>query len=282
MEEDGNAVLVVELIKEKLKICGMYRKPDSNMDKFLMDFDALLDKYRNMIIMGDFNINLLNTSSLISSKYNNIINTSGFFVLNNISTEYVTRLGYQQGEGSIIDHVITDIFEGKHSLVIKDAYFTDHKYLLLSSDIHLKKDSFTATKTIIDYSKIGEGALLNIIENCNDFSKYIFETIQVINENKVSFPVSTKRFKRRKPWMTSEVIELIKLRDKYFTSSRKQRTNQYNLMQFKYYRNKVDYLCKISKKQYYSEQLSKNIHSSSRMWKTINEVVFGRNSSKFE
>lgn len=112
-EADGNAVLVLALIKENVKVCGIYRKPDSNLKDFLAYYDDLLGKMKNMIVMSDFNLNLLNKTNISCSTYNSLVNANGYLTLNKISDEFMTRIS-ARSNGSIIDHVTTDIFHLKY------------------------------------------------------------------------------------------------------------------------------------------------------------------------
>ena len=61
----------------------IYRHPNSNLNSFLENFDLTLHKINESkcqsIIMGDFNINLLNETPFVSD-YKNTIARNAFFL----------------------------------------------------------------------------------------------------------------------------------------------------------------------------------------------------------
>lgn len=79
-------ILIVQLSQLKINICGVY-KNESNCDNdlFLNNLNFVLYKFKNCLVFGDFNLNLLDTANNNVSTYNNVIDTNGFIFLNKIS-----------------------------------------------------------------------------------------------------------------------------------------------------------------------------------------------------
>ena len=46
------------------------------------------------------------------------------------------------------------------------------------------------------------------------------------------------------------------------------------------YRNRVNYLIKINKQNYYTDKFANNIDNPKKFWQITNEILFNQNSSK--
>ena len=112
-------------------ICyGIYKAPQSDINKFLFTLNNLLNTNKKPLIVRDFNLNLYNQFSDNNvSKYIDIVLSNGFTIINNIDNIWYTRQG--NAINTIIDHVITNIFKPKINMVwndknISDPYNTQH------------------------------------------------------------------------------------------------------------------------------------------------------------
>jgi hypothetical protein len=86
-------LLVVSLTKLKMNVCVCYRPPNSeNLTPFFNLLEPVLSKYRNLIFLGDININLIDITSTTSISYQNIIASHGYNFLNKITSSMATRV----------------------------------------------------------------------------------------------------------------------------------------------------------------------------------------------
>ena len=85
--------------------------------------------------------------------------------------------------------------------------------------------------------------------------------------------------KHRSPWMTKCVLKSIKKKNKlykkYLSDSSKINENAY-----KKYKNKLNHVIRLSKKNYYEQELIKYKHDSKMMWKTLNEIINRKTKKK--
>jgi len=84
--------LTLRLLDFDLYLCGVYRPPTypfSVENDFLELFDDILN-LRNLIILGDFNIDLLRDSPF-RNNYQNLLTANDFYTLNKINGSYATR-----------------------------------------------------------------------------------------------------------------------------------------------------------------------------------------------
>ncbi len=93
---------------------------------FIHFLDRILESNKNFILMGEINLDLLNTSDAFVNQYSSIININDYSILNKCTPQYCTRTS------RILDHAVTNIAD-KFScdLKIGESHISDHKYLLL-------------------------------------------------------------------------------------------------------------------------------------------------------
>ena len=85
-------------------------------------------------------------------------------------------------------------------------------------------------------------------------------------------PFKTIRIKQRtQPWMSTEMIKLINLRDTYLRQFRKSK-NQSDYELFIYHRNQVKYKKEKDKSQYYINVVNENKNRPKKLWPILKEV----------
>lgn len=88
---NGNHYFLIHVDNFSLDIGTVYRKPESaNLNDFLDNYSTKLHKIKRGIIFGDYNINLL-CSERSSIMYNEILQETGFRVINKVDKSYSTR-----------------------------------------------------------------------------------------------------------------------------------------------------------------------------------------------
>jgi exonuclease III len=60
--ENAN-ILLVKLKYLNTHIAGSYKPPDTNLNVFLPRLDGIVEKYQNLFIFGDLNVNILDESN---------------------------------------------------------------------------------------------------------------------------------------------------------------------------------------------------------------------------
>ena len=67
------------LIICQLKICGVHRPPSKPMHDFLNFINQLLESNNSkMVLLGDFNVNVLDTNTPVVHQYENLFLSYGF------------------------------------------------------------------------------------------------------------------------------------------------------------------------------------------------------------
>lgn len=271
--------------KNKNVICGViYRHPSSNLDAFIDKFLSVVDKAskenKYCILMGDFNINLLNYES--NNNTNEFINglNSLFFQPHIIQPTRIT-----DHSSTLIDNIFLNSAE--HFTVSGNILYdiTDHlpNFLIINKFSNLPKQ-FKFSKR--DYSCFNESNLLadvqtlsweEVFSNCSDVSD-MFQSLYSNISRIVDKHVPLKHLSRReikfthKPWISQGIKTSIKVKNSLFKSFTRTKKDYYYI-KFKYYRNKLNHLIKLSKKQYYQTYFSSNINRSKEIWKGIKQLV---------
>lgn len=193
-ENDQN-YLVVKILNPNINIISTYRPPNTDIKKYINSLENILNLYQNSILIGDINLDLLNRESSNIQTYINSIQTSGFCILNKIDKHFATRV--TDKTKTIIDHIITDLFNFKFKISLNDLSFSDHKFFLISL-INIKNQNkninHNIQKKILNYDQINIQELkhnLSTVEN--------FETlIKKIQDKSIQNYIKIKNLKSEK------------------------------------------------------------------------------------
>jgi hypothetical protein len=153
INNDDHEFLIVELTKHKMKFGVTYRRPSSNIEGYVTKLDRILGKFKNIVLAGDTNINILDSSSQ-TTLLNNVLVFNGFKMINNTDYKYFTHKSHS-GSINTIDHMFTDITLIETCLAVGDSDLSDHKILLLGFRIKDKTVDIKEKHTIkVNYSII--------------------------------------------------------------------------------------------------------------------------------
>ena len=217
-----NLSIKINICNKPVLLCAIYRPPNLKKNNFLVEFNEYLRNFENteIIIVGDFNINVDDSRNSFVKKYLYCITCIGY---KNIVNDY-RRIDIDNQSRTIIDHVLvkTRSFEVKNNII--ECTISDHYAINILASI---KDNTVERKSKNTYTtKINERLLseklnsvnwINVIRtNCvntamNNFCK-TYNSILDSSKNASNLTLT----KRRNPWMTTELISKCKKRDTLF------------------------------------------------------------------
>ena len=122
----------------------------------------------------------------------------------------------------------------------------------------------------------------NVHDSFNDFYNKLEGSV---NRHAPLKKLSLKEIKlKNKPWLSDNILKLIKIRNKVFARKKRQPNNEsckrlYNLL-----RNRVNRELKKSKKQYYAEYFATNVNNIKKtdgIWKIVNIKQTSAKTSQF-
>ena len=99
------------------------------------------------------------------------------------------------------------------------------------------------------------------------FSSFYSKYNKVINKHVLIKQISRRQLKRlSKPWITQGIRALIKTKNKLFASGDDQ-------TKYKFHRNKINHLIRISKRGYFHDYFEKILQNMKKTWEALNNLL---------
>lgn len=274
-------VLEVSKLETFFKVCVVYRPPDLSTTLFCDEFSKLLDKLnasKNLVLAGDFNLDVLNTSKQGVNDYLDLI--SGFG-LDNVIVD-VTREEYLGNKITVscIDHILvrmTDltIFGGVIRKKIADHYFT--ACVAFTENEAAEEQSQNKESVIIDSKKVD-----NLIAQydwnsllCLDHL-ILYDTMVDVFRNIYDVSKVTIQLQRRRPgnvWINKEIMELCYIKEKLWIRCKQNPRNTLLKSEFRSMRNRVNAKIRLAKRNHYVTQLGNKTGNPKQTWNLVNQLI---------
>ena len=277
----------LNLAKNKQIILGViYRHPRQNIDGFVREVSNCLDKLNKLkktyYICGDINIDFLNynKSNEIKQYYDSLCSYGCMSLLN-----CPTRV--TDSSSTLIDHLYSNDMHHNINCKILIHDISDHFPFIFSVNANSPSNNVEMLRKrnmkLFKYEDFLQDLSLafdrSVIENEHTnihvaFKSFV-DTLHNTLDKHAPLRNLTRREKklRRKPWITQPILEIIKVKNELYALKIKSPENKSIQAQYKNCRNKLTHLKEISKKKYYQEMIVNNMHNSSKIWKTINDIV---------
>jgi len=284
--------------ENSIVIANIYRPPRTdvtNFTEFNNDFSNLLSalrRYPNVVIAGDFNINLLKYEEKPSfTDYLDNIRSLGYTP----SITLPTRIS--SSSCTLIDNLfikITPQTQNTTSGVILTS-FSDHFACFTTTNINtnfkkppryieIRSESDHSVRLIrhdIERAQIMNNLNTNPTGDPNTNYNILHNNLQSIINKHIT--VTTIRFKKHRhkhePWITHGIIKSIKTKDKLLCELRK--TNKiHSTILYDFLANKLKHFTQVLKKvirtakrMYFTNYFEANKSNMKKTWSKINEVI---------
>lgn len=139
--------LVVEIPTINFSVAVSYNRPKGKTAEFMENLELLCLDKPNCVLMGDFNLDQLDT--LKHAKLNDLLETHGFGLLNLIHPDAYTRLPSK----TILDLVATNMLDRQFDISINHCAKSDHGILYTFVGRLVKHSPVTCVKEKFDLSK---------------------------------------------------------------------------------------------------------------------------------
>lgn len=214
-----------------INVC--YNPPNMNSARCEHFFDVLDNslsklKNKNSIIVGDFNINLLDQNKTVDN-YKSVLNSNNFFICDeNTPTREIS--------GSVLDHVIVNNFN--QSVVVNhfNCGISDHNIMVcefykknnnnISNDVI---NDYTVKKSI-NYKKFiksldSDKITFNLDDSFNNKCEKFLQDIQLKISNATTSKTirSSKKNIVLKPWIDEPLQQIIKKKHFWYMKLKKER-----------------------------------------------------------
>ena len=279
-----------------LLVGNIYRHPSMDAKKFFNKLKKLLHNIslenKRLILLGDFNFNLLNASTDSHViKFVDIL--SSYLLLPNINIP--TRL--TNTSKTLIDNIFCNFSDPNSISGNIISSISDHlPQFLLTPDIKANSkpineysyrdwSKFNREQFLLDYFEIDWNKTLKLHkQNVNTSFGFFITTINNLIDNHLPTKICKKKkyFDKLKPWITPGIIKSMAIRDKLYGTYLhcKNPTKKLSFEnRYKFYRNSIVNLCRASKNCYYSNFFNTNINNSKKIWSKINSLINNKSKS---
>lgn len=266
---DANNVII--RLGQHTVIMAIYRSPSfQDTTNFLCSLDNILTKlssFKNIIVVGDININIANSHDEKACKYLDLLAFHGLLPGHSI----LTRVD------SCLDHIMLKTCSPAVTMVV-DSVITDHHPVLLA--LSTKKSSNSKSKRInINYSKLASEIsnidFTSLFESSDpDFAaSYLINILkQCINSSSKLISISCRR-RPLKPWITPGLVRCMQNRDNMHKSLKLNPNNESLKITYIRYRNYLCNLIKKLKRQHDKEEIRKAGSNSKKLWEAIRRAT---------
>lgn len=258
--------LWVEITFENKKnvICGILYRQHNSPERFQVYFDESIEKFtysrKDIVIMGDFNIDLLKCES---SNYSHDFLSSLQSCYLTPAIDKPTRV--RSTSATLIDNIFINnpdkvVACGNLISDIRDHFSQFCILKSMKDKIRVKKSKmrdfsrFSSDRLYADLSSVNWNALFsNESSDVNKvFSSFYNKFNKLVNKHAPMKTISNRKAKQfSKPWITKGLRKSIRVKNKLYALD--------DRVKYKMYRNRICTLTRISKQQYYTKFFNDNL-----------------------
>lgn len=280
------AIIKTALINIVYYVITIYHSPSGNTSQFLdwleNYFEDMWDKNFEVIIVGDFNINMLDKQNRHTKRLDNFLNS---FSLQQV-VQQPTRITPRGA--TLIDLVIINNYNNKITAGIYDkTKITDHEIVRINFEKNKNIQPFITSVIKRDFSKAKLDQIKIALIECEwgyDSSDInvlydIFET-NIIKLLDKYCPKRCIKFKpKSSPWIDINIQNLCKERNKAYTNF-KLTKNEEDWKIYKNKRNQVVATIRKQKIKFYENSIDRNKGNSKKMWQTLKNLISTKKADK--
>lgn len=263
-------------------ILGIYRSPSfSNASDFITSLNNHLEKNinqcANVLILGDININLIESSNEKHQERTNRMNYLNMMSLHGLlaSHNLPTRMD------SCLDHVFLKLDRKYNTTLtaVLNTTITDHCFILLAITNTYQQNTSPKYKTIVNYEGAYKSLInvdvsfFNIFEDPDTYAFALIEMIRttiLANTKKV---IVTNNKRTIKPWMTIGALRCLRLRNSIYTKVKSNPHDKILIITYRRYRTFCGNLIKKLKLKYNQNKIKASSKNPRALWSTINEIT---------
>jgi hypothetical protein len=268
-------------MKENITLIAIYRSPSLSVDLFVEDLSLCLEELKNkknIILTGDININLDQSTNLVN-EYCGLLHMNGL-------KSYINKPTRVQNDSvSTLDHIFhkdeTSNYEDVVGVIFNTS-ITDHfatgLFLGISDHIPVSKN-YRESIEKIDYSKLITNLqaeswqdILDSNNLVNLAPKFINKLNNHIKNSKIDIKLNHSQ-KPLKNWISASLVSSIRTRDKMYKKLTKQPHNLDLKLIYTRYRNVLRNLIKQAKQNYFRNKILQSKTNNKKLWNCIDELL---------
>ena len=265
--------LEIFLTNSKSFLVGnIYRHPNETIswnEQFENYLEKVLECEKEVYLLGDFNRDLMQDN--IKQSWLEYMETFGLFQFIKVPTRVTDQ------SATLIDHVYSNTHTNILMTTVPQVGLSDHFPIFISRKTNgsysLKNTHYTISYR--SFKNFDENKFINDLQSTPWDVIKIFDDVNDIVETWSTLfcdivdkhlPLRKHRVKRKQQpkWLTANIIDAFKTRDRFKSVNSEE--------QYKIWRNKVNKMIKVSKKQQYSEIINENDKNPASVWKLFKEL----------
>jgi len=272
------------LDKDVFTFLCFYRLHSHPVDTFLVELTDLLNrvKCKNLLLLGDFNIDLLADCDLVD-KYLTILANNGVYSLLNEPT--------RPESGTCLDHILARFKNPEilYNCLNMDLELSDHCMtgFILPITAPLTKPNSKKTFSKIDYTKLNELLLsehwydvYNAADVDTAYSLFLRKLKHYINASTVVIPLKNTGDQKLKPWITTDLLKKIKLKNKLKAKSLKHPQNSSLKTRLKKLLKSIKSDIPTARENFYKNKFHNCNGDIKKEWQLLNDITNNSSRSK--
>lgn len=280
-------------------LCNIYRAPkrdNNSIQLFLDEFTPILSsfckKYKNIVVCGDFNLDLIKVN-----RSEKIAEFLQLMLSNGLCPKITLPTRFAKYSASLLDHIYIknegNFIDSKTKSGILHSTISDHCgcFSFLSSSktkqnhmstIEIQKTDELSMRKVLDDMQVRD--LMSRVNR--DIFSDPNETYAVIEQNlkesiATNLPTKTVKFNKYKHkktgWITFGLLRSLHTRDNLYRrwKSKPPSSQLYEALKkrFQNYAAEVDKLIRLAKLDFYQKEFNKFTGDIRKTWKTINTIL---------
>lgn len=186
-----------------------------------------------------------------------------------IHPDFATRV--TKNSATIIDHIVSNLMGTEYESFVDETDLSDHKFIFTS--LKFKSSSRTRkTETriiVIDYNSLDKEIFWNNVNSIHSFDELIENLNDIVKRNRKV--ISLKPQTNKQPWVTAELIQLIRERTRFFKYKKKCCDDSYIQRKYKLLKKSVQEMNKKLKNEYFDTKLEENLVNPKKYWYFLKE-----------
>lgn len=264
---------LVTTIGSDSAIISIYRPPSyRQINNFISSLDLILEKlkrFKNIVVLGDMNINIVeNEQDNRANDYLDMLTSHGLLPSHKLPTR----------GSNCLDHCIVKT-NLPNMTIVCDSSITDHSSVMISlSKLTVQKNNSPKTYKKIDYqsalAELDQIDWVSMLQG-SDVNEVTNVFLYLVNRTLKKFTkilTVSHRKRNMKPWVTPGVIRCLRNRDKLHQTLKKDPDNIITRITYKRYRNTCNRMLNNLKRDYQRSLIKQNQRNLKKQWAIVKQI----------
>lgn len=255
----------------------IYRSPSSSVKNFCEALQNVMHtlalNHANVVIMGDFNINLLDLSSPSSLNYSGVYQSFGYECLISIPTRCINN------GSTLIDHALSNLSVAPDAGVLK-VDISDHYPIFVRFNCHATPTSIFFIRQLLDRESFIHDVMSTDWSSliCLDDPQMAYTEFSSILLSYIQRHTQVYKCKKvyaspQNPWITEKLLKQLRAKENLYRKTKRKPFNTNLIARYKRLCNTLTLQLKNAKKQYYERKVNEAGSNIKKKWEIVNSFL---------